>query len=124
MKKLASILITVCLLLSFSACSDSGNKYGNDEYEVIAITTYDVITGKTEQGPLEESYITFIYMDNGDPKLVKDYYVKDEEYYPMYIVVGDANKFVTVRSYRNKTSYLYLTQETYDKLFSGVATSE
>ena len=110
-----AILAVVCTLLLLTSCQ--GNQYGNSEYEVISVTTYPVITGKTDTGPKEETRVAFIYMDNGDPKMVKDYFIKDQPTYATYIVVGDTNKYVIVREYRNETKYLYLTQETYDSLF-------
>jgi hypothetical protein len=56
-------------------------------------------------------------MDNGDPQLISNYYENDSSLYGQYILIGDSNKYVVVNEYRNRTEYLYLTQETYNSLF-------
>ena len=116
MKKLIifTIVILMCVIC-FASCER--NQYGNVEYEVLTIAPYTIITGRNDNGPVEESRLAFIYMDNGDPQLISNYYEDDSPQYGQYILVGDSNKYVVVNEYRNRTEYLYLTQETYNSLF-------
>ena len=116
MKKLLIVIITLVLLTTYLVGCDS-TQYGNTEYEVISVSTYTIITGRNDNGPVEETRIAFIYMDNGNPELVKDYYESDSVRYASYVLIGDSNKYVVVNEYRDRTQYLYLTQETYNELF-------
>ncbi len=118
MKKIIVFLITLVVLLNCVGCTESSNPYGNKEYEVISVEKYTVITGKDENGPVTTDYLVFIYLDNGEPNMVKKYKEVDSNFHAKYIVVGDTNKYVIVHEYRNQTDYLYLTQETYDRLFN------
>ena len=115
MRKLIVIIISILLLTCLVSCGES--EYGNVEYEVLTVAPYTIITGKNDSGPVEEMRLAFIYLDNGTPKLIKDYYEIDQELYGNYIVIGESNKYVIVNEYRNRTEYLYLTQETYNSLF-------
>ena len=115
MRKLTVILISILLLACLVSCGKSES--GNVEYEVLTVAPYTIITGKNDSGPVEEMRLAFIYMDNGTPKLIKDYYEIDQELYGNHIVIGESNKYVIVNEYRNRTEYLYLTQETYNSLF-------
>jgi hypothetical protein len=72
MKKLIVILISILLLVCLVSCSES--EHGNIEYEVLTVAPYTIITGKNDSGPVEEMRLAFIYMDNGTPKLIKDYF--------------------------------------------------
>ena len=87
----------------------------------MSVASYTVVTGADDNGPIEEIRLAFIYMDNGKPQL-KSNYCQDTSYlnHETYVIVGDTNKYVVVRGYRSKKEYLYLTQETYDKLFDEV----
>ena len=118
MKKLILVSFIITLLVWLTACS-GGN--ANPEYEVISATTYTVIIGKDENGPIEETRIVFIYMDNGDPKMIKDYCKDNNPTYSKNILIGDTNKYVVVNGYRYRHQYLYLTQETYDSLFQDTS---
>ena len=116
MKKL--ILFTIVVLMCgtcFISCARNQN--GNVEYEVLTIAPSTIITGCNDDGPVEESRLAFVYLDNGDPQLIKDYYEDDSPLYGQYILIGENNKYVIVNEYRNRTEYLYLTQETYNSLF-------
>ena len=57
------------------------------------------------------------YLENIIHELVDDYYESDSVRYASYILIGDSNKYVVVNEYRDRTQYLYLTQETYNELF-------
>ena len=116
MKRLLFILIITLLLCCLVACDSDDND--NSEYEVISVASYTIITGADANGPIEKTRLVFIYMDNGQPRMISDYY-EDTFYanYKDYIVIGNTNKYVVVREYRKVSKYLYLTQETYDKLF-------
>ena len=116
MKKLLIVIITLVLLTTYLVGCDS-TQYGNTEFEVISVSTYTIITGRNDNGPVEETRLAFIYMNNGNPELVKDYYESDSVRYATYILIGDSNKYVVVNEYRDRTQYLYLTQETYNELF-------
>ncbi len=116
MKKLLIVIITLVLLTTYLVGCNS-TQYGNTEYEVISVSTYTIITGRNDNGPVEETRLAFIYMNNGNPELVKDYYESDSVRYATYILIGDSNKYVVVNEYRDRTQYLYLTQETYNELF-------
>ena len=116
MKKLLIVIVTLVLLTTYLVGCDS-TQYGNVEYEVLSASKYTVITGRNDNGPVEETRIAFIYMNNGNPELVKDYYESDSVRYASYILIGDSNKYVVVNEYRDRTQYLYLTQETYNELF-------
>lgn len=118
MRKTSFLLAIIILLLFLTAC-DGGN--ANPEYEVISATTYTVIIGKDENGPIEETRIVFIYMDNGNPKMIKDYYKDNNPTYSKNILIGDTNKYVIVNGYRYQHQYLYLTKETYDSLFPDIS---
>ena len=115
MKKLLSILIIIILICSLASCSDAEE----GTYEVISVATYTVITGSDSNGPITETRLGFIYMDNGEPKMKSNYYENtSSQVYGDYIIIGDTNKYVVVVGYRTLTEYLYLTQATYDSLFS------
>ena len=116
MKKLLIVIVTLVLLTTYLVGCDN-TQYGNTEYEVISVSTYTIITGRNDNGPVEETRLAFIYMNNGNPELVKDYYESDSVRYASYILIGDSNKYVVVNEYRDRTQYLYLTQETYNELF-------
>lgn len=117
---LSILLLLLCLTIItflFTGCSDTS--YSNEEYEVISVAAYDVITGKNEIGPVKETRLAFVYSYNGNPELVKDYHEIDSEICGNYIIVGeyDSNKYVIVNEYRSRTKYLYLTNETFNTLF-------
>lgn len=117
MKKLLLILTMLIIISCFTACSE----VADGEYEVISVASYTIVTGDDENGPIEETRLAFIYMDNGSPLMISGYYENTKWVnYRDYIIVGDTNKYVVVHGYRKVTEYLYLTPETYDKIFSGV----
>lgn len=117
-KQLLLILSLILVLCCFTSCERS---VPDGEYEVISVASYTVIIGSNDDGPIEETRIAFVYMDNGKPQLKSDYY-HNLEYvnYKNYIVIGDMNKYIVVHGYRSETEYLYLTQETYDNIFGEV----
>lgn len=113
------ILFNIFLILIVCCFTSCGVLDG--EYEVISVGSYTIVTDADDNGPIEEIRLAFIYMDNGKPQLRSDYchdtsYPNNED----YIVIGDVNKYVVVQGYRSEKEYLYLTQETYDKIFSEV----
>lgn len=112
-------LLIISILLITVCCFTSCGEVTDGEYEVISVAPYTIVTGADENGPIEEIRLAFIYMDNGSPQLVSNYY-ENTVYanYKDYIVIGDVNKYVVVHEYRKTTEYLYLTQETYDKIFN------
>lgn len=114
MKKLLVISILVLVLCCFTGC---GILEG--EYKVVSVASYTIVTGANESGPIEEARLAFIYMDNGKPQL-RSYYCQDTSYpgHEDYVIIGDTNKYVVVQGYRSEKEYLYLTQETYDAIFS------
>ena len=117
MKKILLILTLVFIIVCCTACGE----IPEGEYEVISVASYTIVTGADDQGPVEETRLAFIYMDNGSPLMVSNYYDNTSSSYTNYkdyIVIGDTNKYVVVHGYRKITEYLYLTQETYDELFS------
>ena len=117
MKKLLFVAIFILVIFCFTACRD----VPEGEYEVISVASYTIVTGADENGPIEEIRLAFIYMDNGSPLMISGYYEDTSPVnYKDYIFVGDTNKYVVVNRYRKTTEYLYLTQETYDKIFSEV----
>ena len=117
MKKLLLIFTLLIIISCFTACGE----VTDGEYEVISVASYTVVTGADENGPIEETRLAFIYMDNGSPRLISDYYEDTSLVnYRDYIIVGDTNKYVVVHGYRKVTEYLYLTQETYDAIFDEV----
>lgn len=118
MKKSFLILIITILFVCLTAC---GGKNNNPDYEVISVATYTIITGHDENGPIKEARIVFIYMDNGDPKMINDYCKDNNPTYSKNILIGDTNKYVVVNGYRYRHQYLYLTQETYDSLFPNAS---
>lgn len=120
MKKLLVIIILALVICCFTSCGVL-----DGEYEVISVASYPIVTGANENGPIEETRLAFIYMDNGKPQLRSDYY-HDTSYpgHENYVIIGDTNKYVVVQGYRSEKEYLYLTQETYDKLFSGGTITE
>lgn len=113
MKKLLVILILTLIICCFTSCGVL-----DGEYEVISVASYTIVTGAGDSGPIEEIRLAFIYMDNGKPQLRSDY-CQDTSYpgHENYVIVGNTNKYVVVQGYRSEKEYLYLTQETYDKLF-------
>ena len=114
MKKFIVILCIVLIFcFSFVGCGSSSNY---EEFEVLSVFTYTVITGKDNGSPLEESRIGFVYSDNGTPKLVETYSKRDTTLNGRYILIGNENKYITTKGYRTIDRYLYLTQETYDSL--------
>lgn len=115
MKKLCVAIVILSVIACFVGCDSA--QYGNVEYEVLSVSKYTVITGRNDNGPVEETRLAFIYMDNGNPELVKDYGESNSVRYATYILIGDSNKYVVVNEYRDRTQYLYLTQETYNELF-------
>ena len=117
MKKLLLVAISILVIFCFTACID----VPEGEYEVISVASYTIVTGADENGPIEKTRLAFIYMDNGSPQMVSGYYEDTHLVnYKDYIFVGETNKYVVVHGYRKVTEYLYLTQETYDKIFSEV----
>lgn len=114
MKKFMVILCIVLIFcFSFVGCGSSSNY---EEFEVLSVFTYTVITGKDNGSPLEENRIGFVYSDNGTPKLVKTYSKRDTALNGRYILIGNENKYIITEGYRTVDRYLYLTQETYDSL--------
>ena len=115
MKKLLLVAISILVIFCFTSCGE----VTDGEYEVISVASYTIVTGADENGPIEEIRLAFIYMNNGSPQLVSNYY-ENTIYanYKDYIVIGDTNKYVVVHEYRKTTEYLYLTQETYDEIFN------
>ena len=115
MKKILLILTLIFIITCCTACGE----VPDGEYEVISVAAYTIVTGADDQGPIEEIRLASIYMDNGSPCMVSGYY-ENTSYanYKDYIIIGDTNKYVVVHGYRKLTEYLYLTQETYDELFS------
>lgn len=117
MKKLLLVAISILVIFCFTACSE----VPDGEYEVISVASYTIVTGADENGPIEETRLAFIYMDNGSPQMVSGYYESTSLVdYKDYIFVGETNKYIVVHGYRKTTEYLYLTQEIYDKIFSEV----
>ena len=115
MKKLLLVAICTLVIFCFAACGD----VLDGEYEVISVASYTIVTGADENGPIEETRLAFIYMDNGSPQMISGYYEdKSLVNYKDYIIIGDTNKYVVVHGYRKTTEYLYLTQETYDEIFN------
>ena len=117
-------LMGICLFclmvitpLMFTGCSNGTNPADHGEYEVISVTSYEVIVGSNSNGPITETYIAFIYMDNGSACLRKDYRENTNGAYDDCILIGESNKYVVVESYREIDEFLYLTQETYDSVF-------
>ena len=123
MRKNAFLLILIILLcICLTSCKDA---YGNYEYEVLTVASYEIIVGSNENGHINETRLAFIYMDNGNPKFISNYYEDTHlTNYKNYIMIGDVNKYVVVREYRSEKEYLYLTQETYDRLFTGETTNK
>lgn len=114
MKKILTIVcITLIFCFSLTGCG-SGSNY--EEFEVLSVFTYPVITGKDNGSPLEEYRIGFVYSDNGTLKLVETYSKKDTALNGRYILIGKENKYIMTEGYRTIDRYLYLTQETYDSL--------
>ena len=91
MKKLIifTIVILMCVIC-FASCAR--NQYGNVEYEVLTIAPYTIITGRNDNGPIEESCLAFIYMDNGDHQLISNYYEDDSSLYGQYILIEYGRK--------------------------------
>ena len=116
MKKLLLIFTLLIIISCFTACGE----VADGEYEVISVASYTIVTGADENGPIEETRLAFIYMDNGSPQMISGYYENTNLVnYKDYIIVGDTNKYVVVHGYRKVTEYLYLTQETYDMIFNA-----
>lgn len=116
MKRLLSIFMLLILLFCLTSC----DTVEEGEYEVISVAAYTVITGTTEDGPVEEIKLAFVYMDNGTPKMVSEYSEwTSYSGYKKYIIIGETNKYVVVHEYRKTCDYLYLTQETYEDVFGG-----
>lgn len=114
MKKFIVILcMALIFCFSFVGCGSDSNY---EEFEVLSVFTYPVITGKDNGSPLEEYRIGFVYSDNGSPKLVETFSKRDTTLNGRYILIGDTNKYVRTEGYRTVDKYLYLTQETYDSL--------
>lgn len=121
MKKLLLVAISILVIFCFTACSD----VPDGEYEVISVASYTIVTGADENGPIEETRLAFIYMDNGSPQMISGYYEDTSLVnYKDYIFVGDTNKYVVVHGYRKVTEYLYLTQDTYDMIFTAEDVNE
>lgn len=122
MKKLLLVAIAILVIFCFTACS---SEIPAGEYEVISVASYIIVTGADENGPIEEIRLAFIYMDNGSPQMVSDYYEDTSLVnYKDYIFVGETNKYVVVHGYRKTTEYLYLTQDTYDRIFTAEDVNE
>lgn len=115
--------LMVIIPLIFTGCSTGKEAADHGEYEVIAVSSYEVITGSRNDGPVTKTYIAFIYMDSGTACLRSDYY-EDELPSGNYILIGESNKYVVVQGYREIDEFLYLTQETYDSIFSEAETNE
>lgn len=98
----------------------------NEEYDVVCMFPYTVIAGKNAEGPIEETRLAFIYLDNREPVLVKDFENSSimNTNYGEHILVGDENKYVIVRSYRSEHHYLYMDRKTYYELFPEVNVDE
>lgn len=110
----------VIIPLIFSGCSTNSTAAADHgEYEVIAVASYEVIIGSNEDGPITKTCIAFIYMDSGTARLRRDYCEEEIGANGNYIIVGESNKYVTVQGYREIDEFLYLTQETYDNIFSA-----
>lgn len=121
MKKLLLVAISILVIFCFTACGD----VPDGEYEVISVASYTIVTGANENGPIEKTRLAFIYMDNGSPQMVSGYYEDTHLVnYKNYILVGDTNKYVVVIGYRKRTTFLYLTQDTYDMIFTAEDTNE
>lgn len=112
-------MLIISLLLT--GCTDGTGAADHGEYEVIAATSYEVIVGSDASGPITKTYVAFIYMDNGSACLRKDYQEEAVGANDNLIIIGDSNKYVVVIGYRQIDEFLYLTQETYDAIFSEVA---
>lgn len=115
--------LMVIIPLIFTGCATGGTA-DHGEYEVIAVSSYEVIVGSNEDGPVTETNIAFIYMDSGSAKFRKNYKEESIGSSDNFIIIGDANKYIVVSKYRETDEYLYLTQETYDSIFSEVKTNE
>jgi hypothetical protein len=125
MKKIISfviILTTVCTF--FVSCENSAVAATHGEYEVISVAAYEVIVGSDSNGPITEVYLAFIYMDSGSAFMRKDYQEGAVGSYDNCILIGESNKYVVVCGHREIDEFLYLTQETYDSIFSEVETNE
>ena len=125
MKKI--ILFVVILTIActfFVGCENSDAAADHGEYEVISVAPYEVIIGSNENGPITKTYLAFIYMDSGTACLRRNYREEEIGANGNYIIIGESNKYVTVHSSREIDEFLYLTQETYDSIFSEVTTDE
>ena len=124
MKRVICFCVLALLLLACTGCDTGVSAARHGEYEVISVVAYDVIIGSDGNGPITETLIAFIYMDNGSACLRKDYKANTVGSYDDCIIVGESNKYIVVEKYREIDEFLYLTQETYDSIFSEVTTDE
>ena len=116
--------LILLILLLFTGCSNGLNTAPPGEYEVISVTSYEVIVGSDGNGPITETYLAFIYMYNGSAYLRRDYKEMTVGSFDDRILIGESNKYIVVESHREVDEFLYLTQETYDNIFSEVETNE
>jgi hypothetical protein len=112
--------LMVIIPLIFTGCT-TGETADHGEYEVIAVSSYEVVVGSNEDGPVTETNIAFIYRSAQFRKNYKEESIGSSD---NFIIIGDANKYIVVRKYRETDEYLYLTQETYDSIFSEVSVDE
>ncbi len=112
--------LILLILLLFTGCSNGLTTAPPGEYEVISVTSYEVIVGSDGNSPITETYLAFIYMHNGSVYLRKDYQERTVGSFNDCILIGESNKYVVVESHREVDEFLYLTQETYDKIFTEV----
>lgn len=104
--------IFLVLLLSAALASCGMSRF---EYEVISVAKYEVVVGADENGPVTANRLTFTYLKDGIPIFIRKF-VDDGKF--DYILLGDKNLYVIVsRPGTTDLRYLYLTQETYNKLF-------
>lgn len=108
---ITSVLLMVFILTCFTSCRDN---LRTEEYEVIAINTYDVVIKMEEDGPVKESRLAFIYVADGSARLNDSFGADRRE----HILRGDTNKYVIVHGAKQTVSfYLYLDEVTYNKFF-------
>lgn len=119
MKRLLLIVLATICIAGLVSCSDVKVDPVTYEYEVISVYPY-IKTTTTIRGGITSQDVRYNinYIDNnGNIKCLQDFYNTEHGLYKLHI--GDSNKIVFKEQGMDTYVTVYLTRETYGKLYLG-----